>query len=306
MVKSAGNNKLSKGDVLFDGINFIILTIVLLSVIYPLYFIIVASFSDPDGIYQGKVWLKPYLFNLEGYKAIFNYKDIWIGYRNSIVYTTVGVIINLICTFTLAYPLSKKRLPGKGVVTFLMVLTLYINGGLIPSYLLVRNLGLLDTMWSLVLPPAVGVMNVIIIRTFFQSTIPDELFESAVLDGCSHTRYFFQILLPLSGAVIAVMVLFNGVGHWNSYFGAMIYISTKAKYPLQLVLRDILVVVDNTRNVAGTSGGDQMAQMQMDAQALRELLKYGLIIVSSLPVLVLYPFLQKYFVKGVMIGSLKG
>lgn len=289
-------------DKFFDTINFIFLTIVLLIVLYPLYFIVIGSFSDPDGIYQGKMWLIPYKPNLEGYKAILNYKDLWMGYGNSIIYTVAGVAVNIFATFTLAFPLSRKRLPGKGFISLLMVFTMYFNGGLIPSYLLIRNLGMLDTIWALILPGAVSVFNVVIVRTFFQSTIPEELYESAAIDGCTNTRFFFQILMPLSTAVIAVMVLFYGVGHWNSYFSAMIYLSSRSKFPLQLILREILVVVDNSSRFMADSNSDQL----FDAQQLKELIKYGIIIVSSLPVLILYPFLQKYFVKGVMIGSLKG
>lgn len=302
MVSGRKTKKAIIEDKLFDTINFIILTIVLLLVLYPLYFIVIASISDPDGIYQGKTWLLPYKPNLEGYKAILGYKDLWMGYKNSIIYTIAGVAVNIFSTFTIAFPLSRKRLPGKSFITLIMVFTMYFGGGLIPSYLLIKNLGMLDTIWALILPGAVSVFNVVIVRTFFQSTIPEELYESAAMDGCSNTRFFLQILMPLSTAVIAVMVLFYGVGHWNAFFNAMIYLNSRAKYPLQLILREILVVVDNSQKLM-TTGQNKEA---LDSQQLTELIKYGIIIVSSLPVLILYPFLQKYFVKGVMIGSLKG
>ncbi|MCG8453385.1 MAG: carbohydrate ABC transporter permease [Spirochaetales bacterium] len=299
--------KLISGDTLFDVVNFILLSCVLIAVLYPLYFVIIASFSDPDGIYQGKTYLLPYKPNITGYKIIFGYKDLWMGYANSLLYTTVGVLVNLVLTLTMAYPLSRKNLIGRGFFTFLMVFTMYFSGGLIPSYLLVRKLGMLNTIWALVIPTGISVFNVIIVRTFFQSSIPEELYESAAIDGCSNTRFFFQMLLPLSTAVVAVMVLFYGVGHWNTYFNALIYISDRSKYPLQLILREILVVsTEATRGMGEAMRREVAANGNLDKQRLAELIKFGIIIVSSLPVLILYPFLQKYFVKGVMIGSLKG
>ncbi|MFD1989539.1 carbohydrate ABC transporter permease [Paenibacillus nicotianae] len=290
----------SRGDMWFDIINYILLTFIMLLVLYPLYFVLVASFSDPNYIYSGEIWLFPKGFTLDGYARIFNDSSIWIGYANSILYATLGTLIGVAVTVFAAYPLARKNLAGKSLIMWFLLITMFFSGGLIPTYLLIKDLHLLNTMWALILPGAGGVFNVIIVRTFFQSSIPDEMWEAASIDGCSNTRFFWSIVLPLSKSILAVMVLYHVVGFWNGFFDALIYLSDDKKYPLQLVLRNILI--QNQVN----SG--MMIDVESYAAKMRvtELIKYGVIMVSSLPLLMLYPFLQKYFVKGVMIGSIKG
>ncbi|MFS0868703.1 carbohydrate ABC transporter permease [Paenibacillus xylanilyticus] len=290
----------SRGDIWFDVINLVLLSLIMLLVLFPLYFVLIASFSDPNQIYSGNVWLFPKGFTLDGYVRIFSDSSIWIGYANSILYAGVGTLIGVAVTVFAAYPLARKNLMGKSAIMWFLMITMFFSGGLIPTYLLIKDLQMLDTIWALVIPGAGSVFNVIIVRTFFQSSIPDELWEAASIDGCSNTRFFWSIVMPLSKSIIAVMVLYHVVGFWNGFFDALIYMNDESKYPLQLVLRNILV--QNQVN----SG--MMVDVESYAAKMRvtELIKYGVIIVSSLPLLILYPFLQKYFVKGVMIGSIKG
>ncbi|WP_318628294.1 carbohydrate ABC transporter permease [Paenibacillus polymyxa] len=290
----------SKGDMWFDIVNYVMLTIVMLLVLFPLYFVLIASLSDPNLIYSGEVWFFPKGFTLDGYGRIFSDSSIWIGYANSILYASLGTLIGIAVTICAAYPLARKGLAGKSVIMWFLLISMFFSGGLIPTYLLIKDLHMLNTIWALVIPGAGGVFNVIIVRTFFQSTIPDEMWEAASIDGCSNTRFFWSIVLPLSKSVIAVMVLYHVVGFWNGFFDALIYLNDESKYPLQLVLRNILV-----QNQANSS---MMIDVESYAAKMRvtELIKYGVIMVSSLPLLILYPFLQKYFVKGVMIGSIKG
>lgn len=288
------------GDALFDAANTTLLTIVMLLVLFPLYFVLIASFSDPDLIYAGEVWLYPKGLTLDGYARIFGDSSIWLGYANSILYAGLGTFIGVMVTVFAAYPLARRDLVGRSLIMWFLLLTMFFSGGLIPTYLLVKDLGLLDTAWALVLPGAGGVFNVIIVRTFLQSSIPDEMQEAASIDGCSNTRFFWQIVLPLSRPIIAVMVLYHVVAFWNGFFDALIYLSDGGKYPLQLVLRNILV-----QNQVSSG---MMIDVESYAAKMRvtELIKYGVIIVSSMPLLILYPFLQRYFVKGVLIGSIKG
>lgn len=290
----------SKGDFLFDLMNYTFLTIGMLLVLYPLFFVLIASVSDPNAIYAGDVWLYPKGLTLDGYQRIFNDSAIWIGYANSLLYAVAGTAISVALTLFAAYPLSRKDFIGRNVFMWFFMLTMFFGGGLIPTYLLIKDLGMMNTIWALVIPGAAGVFNIIIVRTFFQSTIPDEMREAAFIDGCSNTKFFLQIVIPLSKPIIAVMVLFHVVGFWNGFFDALIYLSDQAKYPLQLILRNILV-----QNQVNSS---MMIDVESYAAKLRitELIKYGVIIVASLPLLVLYPFLQRYFVQGVMIGSIKG
>ncbi|WP_226003213.1 carbohydrate ABC transporter permease [Paenibacillus sp. BJ-4] len=290
----------SKGDIWFDIVNYVMLTIVMLLVLFPLYFVLIASLSDPNLIYSGEVWFFPKGFTLDGYGRIFSDSSIWIGYANSILYAGLGTLIGVAVTVCAAYPLARKGLAGKSAIMWFLLISMFFSGGLIPTYLLIKDLHMLNTIWALVIPGAGGVFNVIIVRTFFQSTIPDEMWEAASIDGCSNTRFFLSIVLPLSKSVIAVMVLYHVVGFWNGFFDALIYLNDESKYPLQLVLRNILV-----QNQANSS---MMIDVESYAAKMRvtELIKYGVIMVSSLPLLILYPFLQKYFVKGVMIGSIKG
>lgn len=299
-MKKQINRKIISSDKYFDFVNVVLTVLLMIVFVYPLYFVIIASFSDTNAIWNGEVVLYPVRPSLDGYKEIIKYTEIWLGYLNSIIYTTVGVIVNLFITITAAYALSRKEFMLRGIIMKIFIFTMFFGGGLIPTYLLIRNLGLLDSMWVLILPGAASVTNIIITRTFFQSTISDELKDAAFLDGCTNIGFLIRIVLPLSKAIIAVMALYYGVGHWNSYFGAMIYLNTRAKYPLQLIVREILL---RTSTAFEAVGDEERIALQM---RLGELIKYCAIIISSLPALLIYPFVQKSFIKGVMIGSIKG
>ncbi|MPQ44419.1 carbohydrate ABC transporter permease [Clostridium tarantellae] len=290
----------NSSDKIFDITNYLVLLLILLAVLYPLYFIIIASFSDPNAVARGDVWLFPVGFNVDGYKEIFKNNDIWMGYTNSIKYTIIGTFVNIILTVPAAFALSRKELVGRKVFMSLITFTMFFGGGLIPTYLLVSNLGLYDTMWALILPGAVSVFNLIVTRTYFVQNIPEELFEAAQVDGCSYFSFFVKIVIPVSKPIIAVMVLMYAVGHWNSYFNALIYIRDRNLYPLQVILRELLIQQEAAAGMAGD------AISAAEQQRIADMLKYGIIIVSSLPVLCMYPFVQKYFVKGMMIGSVKG
>ncbi|GIP41209.1 sugar ABC transporter permease [Paenibacillus sp. J31TS4] len=279
---------------------YAILGIVLLLVLYPLVFVASASISDPLTVSKGEMWLLPKDLSLVGYERIFTNKEIWTGYSNTILYTVVGTAINLVMTIMAAYPLSRIDFSGRHVITGFIVFTMFFSGGLIPTYLLVKSLGMMNTMWALIIPGAVSVWNIIIMRTYFQTSIPNEIQESAAIDGCSNLQTLWRIVLPLSMPIIAVMVLFYSVGHWNAYFNGLIYLTDRSKYPLQLFLREILI----------KSEVDQMAgSMDLSVQKHlmeAEAIKYAIVIVANLPVLLLYPFLQKYFMKGFLVGALKG
>ena len=283
---------------------FIILTLILLIVAYPLYWVIISSFSYPKAVSAGQVIWKPIGFTLKGYAEVFNDDSVVRGFFNAIVITVSGVLVNLAVTMPTAYALSRSKFGGKKIITAFYMVTMFFSGGLIPTYLVIRNLHMLDTYWALILPGCLGVYNMIVARTFFQSNISEELYEAAEIDGCTQGQFFFKIALPLSGAITAILVLYYGVGHWNSYFSALIYISDPEKYPLQLVLRNILITNEAALSQAATSAAARAALREK--QELIDVMKYSLIIISSVPVLVLYPFIQKHFVKGVMIGSVKG
>lgn len=289
----------TRGDRVFDVINTILLSLLALSFIYVLIFVLSASLSSPTAVYSGKVILWPVDWTLEGYERVFRESKVWVGYRNTAIYTLIGTLISVALTTTAAYALSRKDLPGRGIITGLLVFTMFFGGGLIPTYLIVKDLGLLDSMWAVILPGCVSMSNIIIAKTFFSSSIPIELLEAAQLDGCSNRKYFFNIVIPLSQAIIAVLCLYYAVGYWNQYFSAMIYLKDREKYTLQLILREILIEAQ-----ASEAMTDDLEAAQL--QEVSEVLKYALIIVASVPMLILYPFIQKYFVKGVMIGSLKG
>lgn len=292
--------KESKGDKFFTFCNNLVLWLVLIVIAYPLIYIVSASFSDSHAVLSGKVWLWPVSPTLLGYETVFKHHLIWTGFSNSIYYTVAGTLINVVMTLLAAYPLSRKDFYGNNAFMFLFVFTFMFSGGLIPTYLLVKDLGLLNTTWAMLLPGALSVWNTIITRTYFQTTIPHEMLEAAQIDGCSDFQFLWKMVIPLSGPIIAVITLFYAVGHWNSYFSALIYLNNPKLFPLQLVLRDILVrneidmgMITDVREAA-------------ERDALRELLKYSLIVVATVPLLMVYPFVQKYFVKGIMIGSLKG
>ena len=294
----------SSGDRVFDAIIFVLLTGVFLLVAYPLYFIIISSVSSPSAVAAGEVVWLPVGFNLAGYKAVFEEQAVMRGFVNALVYTAVGTSINLVVTIPTAYALSRDDFFGRKAVNLFYVVTMFIGGGLIPTYIVVRSCGFIDSIWALTIPGAISVFNMIVARTFFKTTIPQELLEAAKLDGCGNSRFFFHIALPLSGAIIAIMVLYYGIGHWNAYFSALLYMNTPEKFPLQLVLRTILV--QNSMQLAQVTNDPNALKALEEKRLIAELMKYSLIIISSIPVMILYPFVQKHFVKGVMIGSIKG
>jgi putative aldouronate transport system permease protein len=295
-----GSIKESADDRLFTILNYIILFIFTITILYPLIYIVSASFSSSTAVISGRVWLYPVEPTLAGYEAVFKHRLIMSSFLNSVFYTVVGTTINVLFTLIAAYPLSRKDFMPRNAVMALFVFTMMFSGGLIPSYLVVKELGMIDTRWSLIIPGALGVMNMIIARTYFQTTIPDELLEASQMDGCSDFTFVRKIVIPLSGPIIAVISLFYAVGHWNQYFNALLYLKHQELYPIQLVLRDILVQNEVDASMI-TDIADQAAR-----DGLRELLKFSLIVVSTLPVLIIYPFIQRHFVKGMMIGSLKG
>ncbi|WP_194542903.1 carbohydrate ABC transporter permease [Paenibacillus sp. JZ16] len=290
----------SRGDRMFVALIYAFLTLILIIVAVPLIYILSSSVSSPQAVVSGKVWLFPVDFTLDGYKAVFQNPQIGVGYMNSLFYTVVGTAINVSLTIMFGYPLAKRTLYGRHFFMIVLVITMMFDGGLIPYYLLVKDLQLLDTRWAMILPGAMGVIQVIVARTFFQTTIPDELSEAAELDGCSDIRFILSIVLPLSKPIIAVMTLMYAVGHWNAYFDALIFLRSPDLFPLQIILRNVLIL--NTVDPSMMANVDQVQAQQ----GLKDLLKYSLIVVASAPVLIIYPFVQKHFVKGVMIGSLKG
>ncbi|GGI46399.1 sugar ABC transporter permease [Paenibacillus marchantiophytorum] len=292
--------KQSFGDKMFVFIVHALLILVLITVLYPLVFVLIASISDPGKVVNGEIWLWPEGITFHGYEKVFRNKDILTGYANTILYTLLGTCVNLIMTICAAYPLSRKELYGRSFVTALFVFTLFFSGGLIPTYLLVKKLGMVNTMWALIIPNAVAVWNIIIMRTFFQQSIPGEIQESAQIDGCNNLQILLRIVLPLALPILAVMTLFYSVAHWNSYFNALIYLTGREKYPLQLVLREILIQSNMKDMVA--SGEESLAKSVMEAESI----KYAVVIIANLPVLMMYPFLQRYFTKGLTIGAVKG
>ena len=293
--------KPSRQDRIFNTVNYSILAVVLFLLIYPLYFVVISSISEPSLVNTGRITWYPKGVNIAGYVKVFADDNIIVGYRNTFLYTATGIIVNVSITLLAGYSLSRKDLKGRLVISQLMVFTMLFQGGLIPLYIVVKKLGLLDTFWAMILPTAVGVWNVIIARTFFLTTIPDELLEASRVDGCTNRRFFVSVVLPISTALIAVQVLFYGVFHWNSFFQALIFLNDPGRYPLQLVLREILIR-QRMSQMMQTVDPREIAELEM----LAELIKYAAIIISSIPILLLYPFVQRYFVRGVMIGAIKG
>ena len=293
-----------RSDIIYDTILFILLTLVFLVVAYPLYFVIISSVSDPIAVSNGEVTFYPIGFTLDGYREVFKTNTVVRGFLNSLLYTVCGVSVNLLVTLPTGYALSRKDFALKKFVTFFYMLTMFIGGGMMPTYLIVKQTGLLNSMWALIIPGAMGVYNMIVAKTFFSTNIPLELMEAAKLDGCGNTRFFFHIVLPLSGAITAILVLYYGQGHWNSYFSALLYINDREKWPLQLELRNILLLNSNTMTKEFIT--EEMRKEQARREALANMMKYSLIIISSIPMLIVYPFVQKHFVRGVMIGSVKG
>lgn len=299
------NRPRSYGDKIFDAINLVLVALVVLACFYPLYYTVIASFSDPTDVMTGRVILLPKNVTLDSYRGIMKEKTIWTGYRNTIFYASVGTLYSLFQLLPASYALSKKALKGRKFLMGFFIFTMYFGGGMIPYYMLLKNLGLINSPWVMIIPGAFNVYYMIITRTFFETSIPDGLCEAAYIDGAGELRTFLTIVLPLSGAIIAVMALYNVVGIWNGYFNALLYLSDNKYYPLQLVLRNILIL--NTTISTDNIGLDpaQLADTARRAR-LAETMKYSLIVIANLPVLAAYPFVQKYFVKGVMIGAIKG
>ena len=294
-----GKGQASGRDIAFNIFLYALSGIILLAIAYPLYFIIIASFSNPSEVANGNVWLWPSQFTLDGYKELLRHDDIWTGYLNTILYTLVGTLIGLFVNISAAYALSRRDLVGRRLITFFFIFTMFFNGGLIPTYFTIRDFHLYDTFWVMVLPFSVAVYNMIVARTFFDSSLPKELLDAAQIDGCGNLRFFFSIALPLSKAVIAVIALYIAVAQWNSYFNALVYIRSENLKPLQLVVRYILIT-----NQSLVGAGDGLAAQE--AMRLSNLMKYAVIIITTVPIMCVYPFVQKYFSQGVMIGAIKG
>lgn len=286
----------TRRDRIFLNVLLAISVIILIIELYPLVYVVSASFSSSDAISRGQVYLLPVEFSLDGYKMLSKNKDILTGFTNSVLYLIVGTSINMLLTVALAYPFSRKELPFRNMLTLFIVFTMYVQGGLIPTYLQVSRMNLVDTLWGLILPNAIITTNMIIMRTYFQTSLPESLHEAAVLDGCNYTCYLLKIVLPLSLPILAVVGLYYAVGHWNNYFDALIYLRSRDKQSLQLVLRDILLA-----NQVNSGDGSYS-----ESSKLGVTIKYSVIVVSCIPMMIAYPFVQKFFVKGVMIGALKG
>ena len=289
-----------RGNKIFYTLSGLGLLAFLIIVLYPILFVVAASFSSGEAVSAGKVFLWPVDFSLDGYKTGFNNRNIWMGFCNSILYTVLGTAINLVMTMIAAYALSRDDVPGSNKIMLLFTFTMFFNGGMIPTYMLIRSLHMLDTVWAMIIPGAIGVYNLIIARTFIRNSIPGDLLDAAKIDGCSDIKYFLKIVLPLSKAIMAVLVLFYGVGHWNSYFNPMLYLNTRELFPLPIFLKEILIA----NQIDPSTVSDPELQMQI--AKIADVIKYALIVVSTIPVMLIYPFIQKYFVKGVMIGSVKG
>lgn len=292
----------TRGDKVFGVINAIFIAFITIITLYPLIYVCSASISSPASVTSGRMWLWPTDITLEGYKRILKNSEIWMGYVNTILYTVVNVVISLAVTLPAAYALTVKSLPGRKFIVFVFSVTMFFSGGMIPLYVVCRNLGLVNTLWAVILPSATSMWYIILTRTFFQSTIPHELEEASEIDGCSVFATFLRIVIPLSAPIIAVMALYFGVGRWNSYFGEMIFLRDRGKFPLQLFLREILIIAkfseQNTNNADAITMAEQIR--------ISSIIKYATMIVATLPVIAAYPFIQRYFVKGVMIGSIKG
>lgn len=288
-------------DRIFNMVNHTLLAVFLLAVLYPFIYLISCSFSSGDALMTGKVKLLPVEPTLLGYKTVFAYRPIWNGYLNSLIYMVSGTMVSVVLTIMASYPLSRDDIKGKKIFMGYFLFTMMFNGGLVPTYLLVKQLHMIDSIWAIILPTALSAYNVIVARTYYRQNIPLELLEASRLDGCDDFRFLLKIVIPLSKPIIAVISLWVAVALWNSYFSALIYLNSEEKYPLQLVLRGILIMGSTDLSQSGVD-----PEIRLRNQYLGEMLKYGTIVVSSLPLMILYPFVQKYFVKGVMIGSVKG
>nr|WP_300816819.1 carbohydrate ABC transporter permease [uncultured Acetatifactor sp.] len=302
--QASGRNRISRShsDRIFDIVNLFVMLVLLVVFVWPLWFVVIASFSNPNEVWMGNVVLWPKGFTLISYETLLEYKRIWVGYGNTLFYTVVGTLVNLVMTVCGAYPLSRKDFMPRHFFMFLFMLTMYFGGGLIPTYLVVSGLGLVDTRWAMIIPGAVSIYNIIITRTYFMNSIPPSLQEAATLDGANSFQYLMRVVLPLSKPIMAVIGLYYAVGHWNDFYTALIYLYKEELMPLQSFLRDMLM---STKLTLNNLSGLDTATVELKTH-LAQTLKYSVIIVSTVPVLCIYPFIQKYFVKGVMVGSVKG
>lgn len=302
--QASERNRISRShsDRIFDIVNLFVMLVLLVVFVWPLWFVVIASFSDPNEVWMGNVVLWPKGFTLISYETLLEYKRIWVGYGNTLFYTVVGTLVNLVMTVCGAYPLSRKDFMPRHFFMFLFMLTMYFGGGLIPTYLVVSGLGLVDTRWAMIIPGAVSIYNIIITRTYFMNSIPASLQEAATLDGANSFQYLMRVVLPLSKPIMAVIGLYYAVGHWNDFYTALIYLYKEDLMPLQSFLRDMLM---STKMTLNNLSGMDTATVELKTH-LAQTLKYSVIIVSTVPVLCIYPFIQKYFVKGVMVGSVKG
>jgi putative aldouronate transport system permease protein len=296
----ASHMRPSRGDRLFHIVNTILMVLICVIIMYPLYYMIIASVSDPTEIAGGNLLIYPPKLYFEGYKTALGYEPLLSGYRNSLIYTILGTMVNLVLTIPGAFALSRRDMAGRNKIMFLFTFTMFFSGGMIPLYMLLRNLHMTNTLWAMIIPGGVSVYNLIVVRTFFQSNLGTELLEASRIDGCSDFGFFFRIALPLSTTIIAVMVVFYAVGHWNSYFNAIMYLNDRSKMPLQAVLRDLLILNTITTDMR-VNPAEAVEKMKRADQ-----LKYCIIILASVPVMILYPFVQRFFTQGVMIGSIKG
>ncbi len=293
--------KRCREDLIFDIVNYIVLSILLFVFLYPLVYVVSASITKPSEVISGKMWLFPTSLYFDGYKEIIKYKDLWTGYLNTIIIVVAGTVLNLVITFTAGYALSRNDFFAKKFIMPIFIFTMFFGGGLIPTYLLISvTLKMHDSLWSLIIPSAVSVWNIILAKTYFSSSLPEDLIEAAKIDGCGDIRYFVSIAVPLALPIIAVITLYNIVGRWNSYFDALIFLTTPEKYPLQLVIRNLLTMNQAT-NLDPNAGVIELENIMRV-----EGMKFGVIIISTVPMLVIYPFVQKYFVKGIFVGSIKG
>lgn len=301
-VKKKAKTNYSISDILFYIVVYGILIFALVAVAYPLIYVVSASFSSPAAVSSGRVVLWPVQPTLLAYETVINYKNIWIGYQNSIFYMVVGTVFALVFNTMAAFPLSRKEFIGRRFFTLVLAVTMYVSGGLVPTYLLISSLHLLDTIWVMVIPTATSVWHIIMIRTYFTNSVPEELYEAGQLDGCSDIGFMLRILVPLSGPIIAVIALYTAVSIWNAYFNAMIYLTKQELYPLQLFLRNILTIGDSINLEEAEENIEELQNLI----GLSNLMRYAVIVVASVPVMLIYPFVQRFFVKGVVVGSVKG
>lgn len=290
-------------DTVFDTVNTLLMVILLFVFVWPLWFVIIASFSDPSQVWAGNVLLLPKDITLISYEELIAYKQIWTGYANSIFYTVTGTALNMVLTVCCAFPLSRKNFPPRKLLLVLVMFTMYFNGGIIPTYMMMRKVGILNTRWAMIVPGAISVYNMLVVRSYFINSIPKELEEAAIIDGANLAQYLWKIVLPLSKPVLAVVGLYYAVAHWNDFYNALLYLNDAAMKPLQSILRELLT---SSQMLADQISSGVDAASLLEKKNLAETMKYSMIIVSVIPMMCVYPFVQKHFVKGVMVGSIKG